>query len=173
MRTVTFSDQNVIRDIQEDFIATWFNQAKDLFPGEAAPGSQQPELPEDYLRNFPDGAGGPNVKIFFCDAQSRILHFVQGHYRAEALREEIKFARELHARVEGAGSAKAAATEIRALHERRSATLTEELRAGAQSGATAQESALRRVRIENHRVALERLLLDPRPFMVNEARGIA
>ena len=73
LRTVTFSDPEVRRALDTQFVVTWFNQARDLFPGEpAAAADHQPQVSEHYLSTFPDGAGGSNVRLFFCTPDARV-----------------------------------------------------------------------------------------------------
>ena len=153
MRAVTFSDPKTNELINQNFIVTWFNQAPSLFPRRPVQTCTQ-----HNVRTLSEGAGGPNVKCFFCTPQGKIVHFIQGYYGPEVFQREVAFARTV---LLAAGEKKDARLRIRALHEQRMATLREE-HVGRRKG-------LRyRRQIANHRIASQRLLRDPKPFMVND-----
>ena len=172
MRTVTFSRPEVNRVINERFVCTWFNQASDLFPGKPGNGvDRQPPVSGHYLQNFPDGAGGPNVKIFFCTPEGQIVHFIQGYYSPDTFLEEARFALRLLSSPPG---------DLQKLHEKRLVAISEEgrrLQVKPVPGDPAKQLGHKRrvallgVMAGNHKTAMGRLLQDPKPFMVNEVLG--
>jgi hypothetical protein len=162
MRAVTLSSPAVIAKLDERFVVTWHNQAPDVFPAGAA---EIEPLPEEYRRNFPDGAGGANVKLFFCTPGGKVVHFVQGYYRPETFLAEVTLALELLEVAKGPD----AAARLTKVHEERQARFTAE----AARETDRLVSGLLLVRAENHRLARERLLADPAPHMVNEDLGFS
>ena len=163
LRTVTFSDPEVRRVLDTQFTLTWFNQAKDLFPGEpGAPGDRQPAVSEHYLRTFPDGAGGGNVRMFFCTPDARVVHSIEGCYRPQTFLAEVAFAQQLLA---DGGSAASA--------QRRIAARREALQLQAERAADEPARALLHVLVTNLDRTLERLMQAPDAWMVNTACGFA
>lgn len=169
LRTVTFSDPEVRRALDTQFVVTWFNQAKQLFPGgPAAASDHQPQVSEHYLRTFPDGAGGSNVRMFFCTPDARVVHSIEGYYRPATFLQEVAFARELLA---GAAARQATASEdIRQRVAKRRELLDQERRAVTASEPT---HALLRVLVDNLDRTLARLWQAPDAWMINETRAIA
>ena len=168
LRTVTFSDPEVRRALDTQFVVTWFNQARDLFPGEpAAAADHQPQVSEHYLSTFPDGAGGSNVRLFFCTPDARVVHSIEGFYRPATLLQEVAFAREL---LDCAAAGKATASEeIRQRVAKRRDLLDQERRVAT---ASAPAQALLRVLVDNLDRTLARLWQAPDAWMINECRAI-
>lgn len=156
MRTVTFSQPAVIRELDDHWVSTWFDQAKD------SRRARYEMQSEEVLHQLADGAGGGNVRTFFCDSKGRIVHYVQGFYGPESFLREAAFAKRLLGCVNHDG----ATAQIRALHEERRAALTEALNACAGSPDGARQSWPLRVLLENHKLSLDRLLQDPSTYMV-------
>ena len=169
LRTVTFSDPEVQKVLDTQFVLTWHNQAQDLFPGKpGSPGDHQPAVSEHYLRTFPDGAGGGNVRMFFCTPDARVVHSIEGYYRPATFLQEVAFARELLA---GAAARQATASEdIRQRVAKRRDLLDQERRAVIASEPT---HALLRVLVDNLDRTLARLWQAPDAWMINENHAIA
>jgi len=113
---VTFSDPEI-----EDFLARNFACAKasldpGLFLGSASRHS------EELLAQFPEGAGGGNVRCIFCTQDGRIVSEVKGFWRPPRFREEADLALRM---------ASASKEAIQAMHVERAAALDAE-RAGVE-----------------------------------------
>jgi len=166
LRTVTFSDPEVQKVLDTQFVLTWHNQAQDLFPGKpGSPGDHQPAVSEHYLRTFPDGAGGGNVRMFFCTADARIVHSIEGYYRPATFLAEVAFAQQLMA-VAGDPA------ELRNRVAARQALLDRELGTAEAAGAAPHRALLLVLRRNLERLA-QRLLDLPDRYMVSAPHAIA
>ena len=165
LRTVTFSDPEVQRLLDAQFVVTWHNQAQDLFPGKpGSPSDHQPAVSEHYLRTFPDGAGGGNVRMFFCTPDARIVHSIEGYYRPATFLAEVAFAQQLMA-VAGDPA------ELRHRVAARQSGLCREL-GTAEAGAAPHRALLQVLRSNLERLA-QRLLDLPDRYMVSAPHAIA
>jgi len=163
---VTFSDPEVQKVLDTQFVLTWHNQAQDLFPGKpGSPGDHQPAVSEHYLRTFPDGAGGGNVRMFFCTADARIVHSIEGYYRPATFLAEVAFAQQLMA-VAGDPA------ELRNRVAARQALLDRELGTAEAAGAAPHRALLLVLRRNLERLA-QRLLDLPDRYMVSAPHAIA
>lgn len=88
MRTVTFADPAVIRDLQSHFVLFWHDQS--------AEAAQQPDpgTPEQ-AKSYPEGGGGTNVLTYVAAADGRAVMRLQGYWRPERYLAELRFGREL------------------------------------------------------------------------------
>lgn len=88
MRTVTFADSAVIRDLQSHFVLFWHDQsagaAQQLTPG--AP---------EQVKSYPEGGGGTNVLTYVAAPDGRAVMRLQGYWRPERYLSELRFGREL------------------------------------------------------------------------------
>ncbi|HZN40866.1 MAG TPA: hypothetical protein VFD82_18820 [Planctomycetota bacterium] len=163
---MTFSDPEVQKVLDTQFVLTWHNQAQDLFPGKpGSPGDHQPAVSEHYLRTFPDGAGGGNVRMFFCTADARIVHSIEGYYRPATFLAEVAFAQQLMA-VAGDPA------ELRNRVAARQALLDRELGTAEAAGAAPHRALLLVLRRNLERLA-QRLLDLPDRYMVSAPHAIA
>jgi hypothetical protein len=202
MRTVTFSQTDVIRAIETNFVPTWFNQAPGQYPvlthGAAIAAGVREKVACDCLSaqgvrkeaargaalpkaTLPPGAGGTNVKIFFCTPDGRILNYLQGHWTPKEFTDHAAFSLELMKIYERGGSDSNLRDDITDMHRQceqvhvreverlqnllRIARLTPERVAQTQQEINAQN-----IRAQCHRIAVQRLLQDPKPYMNNEQR---
>ena len=171
MRTVTFSRPTVQALLDDRFVSTWFNQAPDIFP-EGSGDPQKTAYPQNYYDKFPDGAGGANVKLFFCTPDGKIVHFTQGYLKAETLKVEAEFALRL------LKMKKPTKARLKAAHQARVKDLQRQLKklqskACKQTRENALAQSLLNIRVYNHQLAQERLLQDPESYMINEDFGIS
>ena len=159
MRTVTFSRPDVQALLDDRFVSTWFNQAPNVFPVGSSE-SQKSSYPKSYYTNFPDGAGGANVKLFFCTPDGKIVHFAQGYLKPETLRVEAEFALQLLKLKDPTKAQLIAAhtTRIAALQKEDTAIQTKGCKLAP---ADALKVQLLRFRVNNHRLAQARVLEDP------------
>jgi hypothetical protein len=204
MRTVTFSQPDVIRTMETNFVSTWFNQAPEQYPilshtaaiaagvrekvacdclsaqgvrKEAARGAALPKA------TLPPGAGGTNVKIFFCAPDGRILNYLQGHWTPREFTDHAAFSLELLRVYERGGNENDLRQDITDMHRqceqghvREAQRLQQELRGGGltpgQVARAQEEINAQNIRAQCHRIAVQRLFRDPKPYMNSEQRVI-
>ena len=120
MRTATFGDRQVIRDLQKHFVLLWHDQ----HPGLTERGEQAPPTAEQ-AKAYPEGAGGTNALTFVSDPNGRLVYKLTGFWRGERYLKELKFARDLSTAT--SGDEVNAATKVvgEALAERRKAVAAE------------------------------------------------
>ena len=182
MRAVTFSSKKLAAYLKRNFVCTWYNQAKDLFP--ATPkgaNDKKPAVSQHYLDSFPDGGGGANVRLFFLTPDRRIVHYTEGHYRPDSLMREARFALDLLNRTRGKPRDAALGKALVARHAQRRTALALELKRLRKTAmpkeadkkrARQLKSQLLSIRMKNHTLARARILKDPKPFMINECLAI-
>ena len=86
MRTVTFADPAVIRDLQTHFVLFWHDQSA------GAVRQPDPATPE---KGYPEGGGGTNVLTYVATPDGRAVLRLQGYWRPERYLAELWFGREL------------------------------------------------------------------------------
>lgn len=89
MRTVTFSNAEVTKLLDDHFDLYWTNQLPELFRDPKAPPKRYPEA---QMAQFPEGGGGGNVRVFVCTRDGRIVHHLRGYWSPERLLDELRFA---------------------------------------------------------------------------------
>ncbi len=89
MRTVTFSDPAIRKDLAARFACVWINKR----PGETF--EKHKPLPEAQCRTLPVGAGTSNVTSIFALADGTVLNAVPGHLDPGRFREEMELAFEV------------------------------------------------------------------------------
>ncbi len=87
MRTVTFADPAVIRELQAHFVLYWH----DRLPAGAQPDPGTPE----QARTYPEGGGGTNVLTHVAAPDGRVVLRLPGFWRPERYLAELRFGREL------------------------------------------------------------------------------
>jgi hypothetical protein len=88
MRTVTFADPAVIRDLQTHFVLYWHDQT-------AATGRQPDPGTPDQAKDYAEGSGGTNVLTYVAAPDGRAVLRLQGYWRPERYLAELGFGREL------------------------------------------------------------------------------
>ena len=88
MRTVTFADPAVIRDLQTHFILFWHDQSVGVVQ------RPNPGTPEQ-AKSYAEGAGGTNVLTYVAAPDGRAVLRLQGYWRPERYLAELRFGREL------------------------------------------------------------------------------
>jgi hypothetical protein len=91
MRAETLADPTVVDFLNEHFVMAWSNLFPELY-GTADPNSTPPKYPIEQTRNLPEGAGGGNIRSYFCTKEGKALHQVIGFWRPERFLAEAKFA---------------------------------------------------------------------------------
>jgi hypothetical protein len=87
MRTVTFADPAVIRELQTHFVLLW----QDRLPAGARPDPGTPE----QARTYPEGGGGANILTHIAAPDGRVVLRLPGFWRTERYLAELRFGREL------------------------------------------------------------------------------
>ncbi len=87
MRSVTFADDKVVDELNAKFVLVWNNHAPDY--GGGGERGKQPVFSAKELENYPEGAGGGNIRTYLCRADGTILHYVEGWYKPARFLEEI------------------------------------------------------------------------------------
>src|SRR5688572_24218939 len=93
MRTVAFSDPEVIKLLTEKFVCAWVNRRPDLKFKDGLYGKNWKP------RGLPDGAAVTNVTSVFADPDGTILHAIPGYLNPAAFKRHMAFARRLHLRL--------------------------------------------------------------------------
>jgi hypothetical protein len=89
MRTVTFADPAVIRDLQTHFVLYWHDQAVGFARQPPDPGTPE------QAKAYPEGGGGTNVLTYVAAPDGRTVLRLQGYWRPEHYLSELRFGREL------------------------------------------------------------------------------
>ncbi len=91
MRAETLADAEVIGFLGEHFTLAWENLMPELF-GRADPNAAPPRYAPEQTRDLPEGAGGGNIRCYFCAPDGRIVHQTLGYWRKERFVAECRFA---------------------------------------------------------------------------------
>src|SRR5262245_9861530 len=92
MRAETLSHAEVVGFLNEQFVIGWSNLLPELY-GNADPNAPPPKAyNSEHLRSVPEGAGGGNIRCYFCNAEGKIVHQVVGYWKPERFLEETRFA---------------------------------------------------------------------------------
>ncbi len=95
MRANTLAAAEVVGPLNNRFVVAWSNLLPELY-GTADP---NPDAPPAYetrrVERLPEGAGGGNIRIYFCKPDGVVVHQVIGYWRPNRLLEELAFAEEL------------------------------------------------------------------------------
>ena len=92
---MTLSDERVKRAIEENWVSTWHNQCPGLYCNNTADTRTPIPYPPEQMATVKEGAGGGNVRIFFCDSEGRVLSSVRGFFPADRMLEELEFGAQL------------------------------------------------------------------------------
>jgi hypothetical protein len=92
MRTVTFADPAVIRDLRTHFVLFWHDQSNGA-------GQQPGPATTGQAKSYPEGSGGTNVLTYVAAPDGRAVMRLQGFWRPERYLAELWFGRELAAEV--------------------------------------------------------------------------
>jgi hypothetical protein len=95
LRAVTLSDDDVKREIEENWVSTWHNQCPGLYCSNTADSKNPIPYPPEQRATVKEGAGGGNVRLFLCDSEGRVLLSVRGFLPADRMLEELAFGEEL------------------------------------------------------------------------------
>jgi hypothetical protein len=92
---VTLKDPAVVRYLREDYVVAWSNLLPELY-GNADPSAPPPaSYDARAVATTPEGAGGGNIRAYFCRPDGKIVHLAVGYWRPERFLAEARFARGL------------------------------------------------------------------------------
>jgi hypothetical protein len=92
---VTLADADVTRHLSERYVVAWSNLLPELY-GNADPNVPPPASYDTRaVRTTPEGAGGSNIRAYFCTAGGKIVHLSIGYWRPERFLAEARFAEQL------------------------------------------------------------------------------
>jgi hypothetical protein len=96
MRAETLADAEVVGFLRQHFTLCWVNLYPELF-GESDPNATPPRYAPEQTANLAEGAGGGNIRCYFCTPGGNIAHQTLGFWRAERFLGECRFALSLPA----------------------------------------------------------------------------
>ncbi|MBY0527673.1 MAG: hypothetical protein K2R98_30020 [Gemmataceae bacterium] len=97
MRADTLASAEVIGYLNEHYVIAWSNLLPELY-GNADPNAPPPpKYNPEHVKSVPEGAGGGNIRIYFCNPQGRVLHQVIGYWKPDRFLDEARFAASLFA----------------------------------------------------------------------------
>jgi hypothetical protein len=92
MRAETLSDAAVVGYLNEHFLMAWSNLLPALY-GNADPNAPPPPGYESqHVASLPEGAGGGNIRLYFCTPRGELVHQVVGYWKKDRLLAEARFA---------------------------------------------------------------------------------
>ena len=91
---MTLSDERVKATIEEGWVSTWHNQCPGLYCDKTADLRKPIPYPPEQLATIYEGTGGGNIRIYFCDPDGGVIHFVSGFLDSSRLYVEEEFARQ-------------------------------------------------------------------------------
>jgi len=100
MRVDTLEKKQVLNNLSKHFVLVAHNQLPQLYcscqsPAETSDPNQQnvdPTAPKQYPKNqmalVSEGAGGGNIRTFFCMPDGRVINYLAGYWKEEQYRRE-------------------------------------------------------------------------------------
>ena len=93
MRTVTFSDDGIVKALGDKFVCAWVNRRPDLkFKDGLYSKGWRP-------RNLPNGTAVTNVTSVFAAPDGTVIHAMPGYLNVAGFKRHLEFAQELQARL--------------------------------------------------------------------------
>ena len=101
MRVDILENQQVLNDLSSRFVLVAHNQLPELYcscqssaKATDTPANQhQPnQYPKNQLASVSEGAGGGNVRTFFCMPDGRVIHYLSGYWKEKRYRFETDWA---------------------------------------------------------------------------------
>jgi len=93
MRTVTFSDDGVVKLLNEQFVCAWVNKRPERKFRDGTNANIKCEI------RLPNGLGLTNVTAVFAAADGTVIHAMPGFLDVPAFKLHLEFARDLHSRL--------------------------------------------------------------------------
>jgi hypothetical protein len=90
MRTVTFADEKLVREISRSFVPVWHNQDPEGAAGGNCAAAKQPAPAE--ANEYPLGAGGANLRTYICSPEGKLVYFLEGYWSPETYLAELRAA---------------------------------------------------------------------------------
>jgi hypothetical protein len=92
MRADTLAHAEVIGYLNANYVIAWSNLLPELY-GNADPNAPPPpKYDPAHVESLPEGAGGGNIRVYFCNPQGRLLHEVIGYWKPEQFLAEAHLA---------------------------------------------------------------------------------
>jgi len=89
----TLTDLELVDFLNANFVLVWHNHLPEI---DAGPDLLLPEWPtrftDEQIQAYRPGKFAGNVRMFFCTANGRVLHYVEGFQSTRAVRDEARFA---------------------------------------------------------------------------------
>ncbi len=92
---MSLSDPEVRERLAEGFELAWHNQLPALYCNDSRAVDGSISYPQAQLAAVREGAGGGNLRFYFCDPEGRVVHMLSGYWEPARLLEEADFARRL------------------------------------------------------------------------------
>ena len=75
-----------------NFIVAWSNLLPELYGNSDPNRPPPPQYSPEHLRSLPEGAGGGNIRAYFCTPRGHIVHLSIGYWKPERFLDEARFA---------------------------------------------------------------------------------
>ena len=101
MRTVTFADLKLALLINRTTVPVWHNQnAQASGVWQRGVRRKRAQLNHVQVSAYPMGAGGGNIRTYFCTPGGQVVHYLQGYWSAEQYTVALRFAQRQHERLQ-------------------------------------------------------------------------
>lgn len=125
MRVGTLEKKQVIEHLSEHFVLVAHNQLPQLYcnceASTTGSGEAEGQYPSNQMK-VNEGAGGGNVRTFFCTPEGRVVNYLAGYWKEEKYRFEADWSRERIAALVDTGGEwwndESALTELLSAHQR-------------------------------------------------------
>jgi hypothetical protein len=92
MRAGTLSDPETLRFLRSQFVLVTHNQLPQLYCTSATVDtSSKKSYPKEQLATVTEGAGGGNIRSYFCLPDGRVVGFIAGYWKPTRYREEARW----------------------------------------------------------------------------------
>ena len=80
------------RFLSRNFRRESHNQLPGLYCNDTVDATTRNTFPAAQWKGLPEGAGGGNIRFYFCDRSGRVVHSLRGYWKPDRLLEEARFA---------------------------------------------------------------------------------
>src|SRR5262245_44884386 len=95
MRAKTLAADEVVSTLNRQYVIVWHNLLPELYGTADPDAGAPPTYDEQRVERLPEGAGGGNIRIYFCKPDGAVIHQVTGYWRPRRFMEEVAFAESL------------------------------------------------------------------------------
>src|SRR3974377_1937157 len=92
MRADTLADAEVIGYLNQHFVIAWSNLLPELYGNADPHAPPPPSYNPEHVRSVPEGAGGGNIRVYFCTPRGGVVHQVIGYGNPPRFLEEARLA---------------------------------------------------------------------------------